>query len=152
MREKHTPKFIERIKLKQNQKRETTPKFIKNIGIKKKTREISLVHESEEAKKFGGKRMPNSGATNNVSYKGDCERSIFLMECKATEGDRIVIHEEALNKVNIEATRKAGKLSCMSIRFGSGKKYYLISEPVFEGIINDINNIIKIQGDEDAVG
>lgn len=97
------------------------------------TRYYSKQQEKKVAKKLGGKRQPNSGAT--AFYKGDVITDEFLIECKTktTDCKSFTIKEDWLLK-NEEEAFAMGRESALCFDFGpsANKRYYVISERQFD--------------------
>ena len=98
------------------------------------TRYYSKQQEKKVAKYVGGKRQPNSGAT--PFYKGDVITDEFLIECKTktTDCKSFTIKEDWLLKNEEEAFAMGGKYPALCFDFGpsANKRYYVISEPLFQ--------------------
>lgn len=98
------------------------------------TRYFSKSQEKKVAKRLDGKRQPNSGAT--PFYKGDVVTSDFLIECKTKTADckSFTIKEDWLLKNEEEAFAMGKQASALCFDFGpsANKRYYVISERMFE--------------------
>lgn len=101
--------------------------------MNKPTRYYSKQQEKKVAKKLGGKRQANSGAT--AFQKGDVITDQFLVECKTKTKDSksFTIKEDWLLK-NEEEAFAMNKDSALCFDFGPGanKRYYIISERLFD--------------------
>ena len=100
----------------------------------KSTRYYSKQQENKVAKRLNGKRTANSGAT--AFQKGDVITKQFLIECKTKTNDctTFTIKEEWLLKNEEEAFAMGKNNSALCFDFGpsSNKRYYVISERLFE--------------------
>ena len=98
------------------------------------TRYYSKSQERRVAKQLGGKRQANSGAT--PFYKGDVVTQDFLIECKTktTNCKSFTVKEEWLLKNEEEAFAMGKQASALCFDFGpsANKRYYIISEGMFE--------------------
>lgn len=101
--------------------------------MNKPTRYYSKQQEKKVAKKLGGKRQANSGAT--AFQKGDVITDQFLIECKTKTKDSksFTIKEDWLLK-NEEEAFAMGRESALCFDFGpsANKRYYVISERQFD--------------------
>lgn len=101
--------------------------------MNKPTRYYSKQQEKKVAKKLGGKRQANSGAT--AFQKGDVITDQFLVECKTKTKDSksFTIKEDWLLK-NEEEAFAMNKDSALCFDFGpsANKRYYIISERLFD--------------------
>ena len=97
------------------------------------TRYYSKQQEKKVAKKLGGKRQVNSGAT--AFQKGDVITDQFLVECKTKTKDSksFTIKEDWLLK-NEEEAFAMNRDSALCFDFGpsANKRYYIISERLFD--------------------
>ena len=97
------------------------------------TRYYSNRQEKKVAKKLGGKKTANSGAT--AFQKGDILTDAFLIECKTKvkDGKSFPIKEDWLSKNEEEAFAMNKPYSALCFDFGpaSRKRYYVISEKLF---------------------
>lgn len=80
--------------------------------------------EKKTLSKMGAEPTPNSGAGGS---KGDGNLPGFLMECKSTSNQSIVVNREMLSKITGEA-HAAGVEPCLAIIFTDGS-----GNPVREG-------------------
>ena len=98
------------------------------------TRYFSKRQETKVAKKLGGKRTANSGAT--PFQKGDVITDNWLIECKtkAKDSKSFTIKEEWLLKNEEEAFAMGKHNSALCFDFGpsANKRYYVISERLFQ--------------------
>ena len=110
-------------------------------GEKEPTRSFSKQQENYVAKKFGGSRVKNSGAT--AFQKGDVNLDQgFLIECKTktTASDSISIKKEWLEKNAKEALFMGKKYSALAFNFGPDQpNYYIIDEYLFEELLNKLD-------------
>ena len=111
-------------------------------GQKDPTRAYSKKQENYVAKKFGGDRVKNSGAT--LFSKGDVnlDEQSFLIECKTktSPSESISIKKEWLEKNNSEALFMGKKYSALAFNFGPNEKnYYIIDEYLFELLLNKLD-------------
>lgn len=101
--------------------------------MNKPTRYYSKQQEKKVAKKLGGKRQANSGAT--AFQKGDVITDQFLVECKTKTKDSksFTIKEDWLLK-NEEEAFAMNRNSALCFDFGpsANKRYYIISERLFD--------------------
>jgi len=102
------------------------------------TRYYSKKQEKKVAKAVGGKRTANSGAT--PFQKGDVITSDFLIEAKTKTKDckSFTIKEDWLLKNEEEAFAMGKNNSALCFDFGpsANKRYYVISERLFETLKN----------------
>lgn len=115
-------------------------------GKKEPTRYYSKKQEDAVAKKFGGARVKNSGATK--FDKGDVRLDSMLLECKTkmTSSASISIQKEWLEKNEKEALFMGKPYSALAFNFGpSEQNYYIIDESLFEILLNALDN-----GEEDV--
>lgn len=109
-------------------------------GQKDPTRAYSKKQEDYVAKKFGGDRVKNSGAT--PFQKGDVNLENMLIECKTktSPSESISIKKEWLEKNNSEALFMGKKYSALAFNFGPNEKnYYIIDEYLFEELLNKLD-------------
>lgn len=109
-------------------------------GQKDPTRAYSKKQENYVAKKFGGDRVKNSGAT--PFQKGDVNLEDMLIECKTktSPSESISIKKEWLEKNNSEALFMGKKYSALAFNFGPNEKnYYIIDEYLFELLLNKLD-------------
>lgn len=102
------------------------------------TRFYSKKQEKKVAKAVGGKRTANSGAT--PFEKGDVITQDWLIECKTKTKDcsSFTIKEDWLLKNEEEAFAMGKNNSALCFDFGpsANKRYYVISERLFELLKN----------------
>lgn len=102
------------------------------------TRYYSKRQETKVSKVVGGKRTANSGAT--AFQKGDVITNDWLIECKTKIKDcsSFTIKEEWLLKNEEEAFAMGKNNSALCFDFGANtnKRYYVISERLFEILKN----------------
>ena len=105
------------------------------------TRYYSKRQEKKVAKAVGGKRTANSGAT--AFQKGDVIANDWLIECKTKTKDcgSFTIKEEWLSKNEEEAFAMGKNNSALCFDFGpsANKRYYIISEKLFQQLQNYMN-------------
>ena len=110
-------------------------------GKKEPTRYYSRKQEDAIAKKFGGTRVKNSGATK--FDKGDVNLDKWLLEAKTkmTSSQSITIQKEWLEKNEKEALFMGKPFSALAFNFGPGEdNYYIIDESLFETLVNLIDD------------
>lgn len=115
-----------------------------NKEVKKKpTRYYSKKQESKVAKKLGGKRVANSGATK--FNKGDVLLPEWCIECKTktSESKSFTIWKEWVEKNKEEAFAMGKDHSALCFDFGDSEQYYIISE-------KDFKNLVQYYRDEDG--
>ena len=102
------------------------------------TRYYSKKQEKKVAKAVHGKRQANSGAT--AFEKGDVVTRDWLIECKTKTKDcsSFTIKEDWLLKNEEEAFAMGKNNSALCFDFGpsANKRYYVISERLFETLKN----------------
>lgn len=109
-------------------------------GVKEPTRSFSKKQEDYVAKKFGGERVKNSGAT--MFAKGDVTLDNILLECKTktTPSESISIRKDWLLKNEKEALFMGKKYSALAFNFGPEESnYYIIDEYLFEELLDKLN-------------
>lgn len=102
-------------------------------GQKTPTRERSSEQEKSIAKATGGKRTPNSGATD-FGGKGDVVTDSFVLEAKTKmeKSKSISLRKEWFDKLAQEATFSGKPYSALVFNFGPGEKnHYVIDEDLF---------------------
>ena len=106
--------------------------------MNKSTRFYSSKQEKKVAKAVGGKQTANSGAT--AFQKGDVVSDRFLIECKTKTADSksFTVKEEWLLKNEEEAfaMRKDNSALCFDFGPSANKRYYIISERLFNILKN----------------
>lgn len=110
-------------------------------GKKEPTRYYSKKQEDAIAKKLGGARVKNSGAT--AWAKGDVNLDKWLLEAKTkmTPSASISIQKEWLEKNNKEALFMGKPYSALAFNFGPDEpNYYIIDEALFETLIAALEN------------
>lgn len=108
-------------------------------GDKKPTRYYSKRQEDAIAKKFGGDRVKNSGAT--AWAKGDVHLDKWLIEAKTktTPSKSISIQKEWLQKNLQEALFMGKPYSALAFNFGPDEdNYYIIDESLFEFLMQKL--------------
>lgn len=102
-------------------------------GQKTPTRDMSSAQEKAIAKAVGGRRTPNSGATD-FSGKGDVVTDLFLLEAKTKMGKSksISLKKEWFDKLAQETSFSGKRYSALVFNFGPGEKnHYVIDEDLF---------------------
>lgn len=105
------------------------------------TRYYSKKQEETIAKKFGGERVKNSGAT--AWQKGDIYLDKWLLEAKTktSPSKSISIQKEWLEKNIKEALFMGKPYTALAFNFGPNEKnYYIIDEELFEQLVTYLNN------------
>ena len=109
-------------------------------GVKEPTRSFSKKQEDYVAKRFGGERVKNSGAT--MFAPGDVTLDKFLIECKTkmSPSASMSIKKEWLEKNVSEALFRGKPYNALAFNFGPDEKnYYIISEELFEILLDKLN-------------
>ena len=104
------------------------------------TRYYSKKQEDAIAKKLGGQRVKNSGAT--AWQKGDVHLDKWLLEAKTktTSSKSISIQKEWLEKNIKEALFQGKPYTALAFNFGPDEKnYYIIDEELFETLVDILN-------------
>ena len=103
-------------------------------GRKEPTRSFSKRQESHVAKVTGGRRNPNSGATD---FGGKADVNIgnrISVECKTktSSSKSISIKKEWIEKLRQEAVFDGNRYSALAFSFGPGEEnHYIIDEDLF---------------------
>ena len=111
-------------------------------GQKDPTRAYSKKQENYVAKKFGGDRVKNSGATPFQKGDVNLDKQSFLIECKTktSPSESISIKKEWLEKNAKESLFMGKKYSALAFNFGPNEKnYYIIDEYLFELLLNKLD-------------
>jgi hypothetical protein len=111
-------------------------------GVKESTRSFSKNQENYVAKKFGGDRVKNSGATAFAKGDVNLDKQSFLIECKTktSPSESISIKKEWLEKNVKEALFMGKKYSALAFNFGPNEKnYYIIDEYLFELLLDKLD-------------
>lgn len=111
-------------------------------GVKEPTRSFSKKQEDYVARKFGGDRVKNSGATPFQKGDVNLDKQSFLIECKTktSSSESISIKKEWLEKNNSEALFMGKKYSALAFNFGPNEKnYYIIDEYLFELLLDKLD-------------
>lgn len=106
-------------------------------GKKTPTRYFSKKQEDHVAKKFNGRRQPNSGATPFAP--GDVILDNFLIECKTKtkSSDSISIKKDWFKKIREEAIFLGKQHIALTFNFGPDEEnFYIITEDIFNELIN----------------
>ena len=110
------------------------------------TRHFSRIQEEAVAKTVGGKRTPNSGATD-FGGKSDVDiANLFNIECKTktSNSESISIKKEWLLKNKREATFDGNPYSAIAFNFGpDSNNYYIIEEYLFLELIDHLKTLDK---------
>lgn len=108
------------------------------------TRHFSKRQEEAVAKATGGKRTPNSGATD-FGGKSDVDiANLFNIECKTktSNSESISIKKEWLLKNKREATFDGNPYSAIAFNFGpDSNNYYIIEEYLFLELIDHLKTL-----------
>ena len=111
-------------------------------GVKEPTRSFSKKQEDYVAKKFGGARVKNSGATAFAKGDVNLDEQSFLIECKTktSDSESISIKKEWLEKNMREALFMGKKHSALAFNFGPNQpNYAIIDETLFQELIDFLN-------------
>ena len=109
-------------------------------GQKDPTRAYSKKQENYVAKKFGGDRVKNSGAT--MFAPGDVLTDRFLLECKTkmSDSESITIHKSWLEKIQKEALFAGKPYQALLFNFGPNQRNYaIIDENLFQELLEFLN-------------
>lgn len=108
------------------------------------TRYYSAKQEEAVAKATGGKRTPNSGATD-FGGKSDVDiANLFNIECKTktSNSESISIKKEWIHKNKREALFDGNPYSAIAFNFGpDSENYYIIDEYLFLELINHLKTL-----------
>jgi len=105
----------------------------------KQTRDFSKKQESDIAKALGGKRQPNSGATQ--FRKGDVILDRFLIECKTVTQNRqsFSIQKSVITKIDTERFAMGKLYWSVAFNFGPGlPNYYIVDESIMKYLIKKL--------------
>ena len=100
-------------------------------------RKFSSRQEKSIAKKFGGKKISNSGATS--FDKGDVKLEDFLIEAKTcvNRKESFSIKSEWLEKINKERFSSRKRFCALVFQFEpDGENYFVIDERTFKQFLN----------------
>lgn len=121
-----------------------TAKRTKEGEVPKPTRYYSKKQEEAVAKAVGGRRTPNSGATD-FGGKSDVDiTNLFNIECKTktSNSESISIKKEWLLKNKREATFDGNPYSAIAFNFGpDSNNYYIIEEYLFLELIDHLKTL-----------
>ena len=121
-----------------------TAKRVKEGSKPLPTRHYSKKQEEAVAKATGGKRTPNSGATD-FGGKSDVDiENLFNIECKTktSNSESISIKKEWLLKNKREATFDGNPYSAIAFNFGpDSNNYYIIEEYLFLELIEHLKTL-----------
>lgn len=108
------------------------------------TRHFSARQEEAVAKATGGKRTPNSGATD-FGGKSDVDiANLFNIECKTktSNSESISIKKEWIHKNKREALFDGNPYSAIAFNFGpDSENYYIIDEYLFLELIDHLKTL-----------
>lgn len=108
------------------------------------TRYFSKIQEEAVAKATGGKRTPNSGATD-FGGKSDVDiTNLFNIECKTktSNSESISIKKEWIYKNKREALFDGNPYSAIAFNFGpDSENYYIIDEYLFLELIDHLKTL-----------
>jgi hypothetical protein len=108
------------------------------------TRHFSKKQEEAVAKATGGKRTPNSGATD-FGGKSDVDiANLFNIECKTktSNSESISIKKEWIHKNKREALFDGNPYSAIAFNFGpDSENYYIIDEYLFLELIDHLKTL-----------
>lgn len=104
------------------------------------TRFYSNAQEKKIAKAVGGKQVANSGAT--LFNKGDITTNKFLIEAKTVtkEQKTFTVKREWIEKNQEEAFAMGKSYSALAIDFGDGIQHYVISQSLFNKLVEALDN------------
>lgn len=104
------------------------------------TRFYSNAQEKKIAKAVGGKQVANSGAT--TFNKGDITTNKFLIEAKTVtkEQKTFTVKREWIEKNQEEAFAMGKMFSAVAIDFGDGEQFYIISQKLFNRLVEALDN------------
>jgi hypothetical protein len=105
-----------------------------NTKNKEATRYYSSRQEEHVASIVGGKRTPNSGASNFSAGDVFVDSASMLIECKTpmTEKESFSIKKSWIDKNKEEAFAMRMSNTALAFEFGPGQKnYFVISEELF---------------------
>lgn len=123
-----------------------TAKRTKDGEKPKPTRFYSKNQEEAVAKAVGGKRTPNSGATD-FGGKSDVNiKNLFNIECKTktSNSESISIKKDWLYKNKHEAVFDGNPYSAIAFNFGpDSENYYIIEEYLFLELLEHLKTLDK---------
>lgn len=93
-------------------------------------RDRATKQEKAIAKRLGGRRQSNSGAT--AHHKGDVKAPGFLVEAKFTDKESMVLHGAVLDKIENEAALE-GKEPLMELDI-NGRKWVVMLQSTFDAV------------------
>lgn len=112
-------------------------------GEKTPTRTYSKAQEQHVAKITGGKRTPNSGATD-FGGKSDVRiGNLMSIECKTktAPAKSFSIKKEWLTKLREEMNMDGNKFAALAFNYGPGEDcYYIIDEEMFLRLCEVLQN------------
>ena len=89
--------------------------------------------ERATAKKYGGRRTPNSGA--KWAFKGDVITDMFLIDDKTTDHKSFSIPKKMWNKICLEALQM-GRRPALKVSFNDdGTSFVCLNEPDFADLL-----------------
>lgn len=106
----------------------------------KPTRFFSSRQEKKVAKAVGGKVVPNSGAIRFGA--GDVQTKSILLECKTVTKPQktFTVKREWIEKNQEEAFAMGKSYSAVAIDFGDGVQHYIISQSLFNKLVDVLDN------------
>lgn len=110
----------------------------------KPTRYYSKIQEEAVAKAVGGKRTPNSGATDFGGKSDVGITNLFSIECKTKTSlsESISIKKEWLLKNKREAIFDGNPYSALAFNFGpNSENYYIIDEYLFLELVAHLKTL-----------
>lgn len=101
------------------------------------TRYYSKKQEDAVAKKFGGERVKNSGATKFAKGDVHLDKWLLEMKTKTSSSKSMSIQKEWLEKNITESLFMGKPYTALGFNFGPGEKnYYIIDEELFETLVS----------------
>ncbi len=108
------------------------------------TRHFSKMQEDAVAKATGGRRTPNSGATD-FGGKSDVDiANLFNIECKTktSNSESISIKKEWIHKNKREALFDGNPYTAIAFNFGpDSENYYIIDEYLFLELVDHLKTL-----------
>lgn len=108
------------------------------------TRHFSKLQEDAVAKTLGGKRTPNSGATDFGGKSDVNVANLFSIECKTktSASESISIKKEWIYKNRREAVSDGHPYSAVVFNFGPNEEnHYIIDEYLFIELLNHLKTL-----------
>lgn len=110
------------------------------------TRHFSKIQEDAVAKATGGRRTPNSGATD-FGGKSDVNiANLFSIECKTktSDSESISIKKDWIYKNRREAVADGHPYSAVVFNFGPGQEnHYIIDEYLFLELLDHLKTLTE---------